>query len=201
MNSIKKFLNKKNILILITIVIIIILFLVLYFSILKNNYLKRLMNTNDIDNLKIANLITNDNNVIASKYVFNNYTLKQTSEAVELNDLEGHVLYLRSDKTDANIYQVKKYMKDTKDPIIIEIDQSIKLFENDILETFKIKDKDFINDKIYGKIKTENVRIEENIFKDLVQYTRTYKSDNVIYDFNYYMIDDYLYCEFVKILD
>ena len=207
-NNIKKIksfiFNKKNIIIGISIILVIVLIFV-FLLIFKDNTLSmdKFINNKKLEKTNKITLIHNEYSFIASKYNLGGKALYESKEDIYLGELKGKILYIRGN-VNANIYQVK-YNVDNfhkEIPILIQINQYMTSFEEESRTSLKFPvDLKYSDEKLSAESKYPfKLTTEEYIYKENIEYTRTYKYNNVLYDFNYYIEDNYFVCEVVRIL-
>ena len=197
---------KKKQLVLIIVVILLLLtaFVVYKLVINKEALFKNIINVNDISELKRVEIVENNEIKIASKYKIESNKIYETKETIKLDDIEGKIIFVRGETLNANIYQVEfaenKNIEDI--PLLVQIDQYMKSFTDKVFRELKIPYNLVLSEEnIYGKVVYKfDIPIEEKIYKYKLLYSKTYIYNNIKYDFNYYMNDNKLICESVKIL-
>lgn len=164
----------------------------------------------DIENVEKATISLSKSNKekVASKYVLGN-DIYVTDANVKLDDRDGKVIYLRSTYNKLNIYQTK-YRIDELD-YFQQIEKYIEKFAVTCSSQVGTLDEP-TSKTIYGsaennfsapesiynenKIYTLSYRVKDETYSSEDSTTNTYKE----YEINFYRNDQYLMCEFVKII-
>ena len=193
----------KYIIISIIIIILIVVTILLIHS--NNDNVGNITNFSDIiDNTKYDEKeVILSNNTIFDKYDISSGSIREFNDTVKFGQYDGKMLYVRSDKMNANVFQIKNRIAVTNDnhaPLLAQVDTYLTIFKNQALKYLKLnKDSKPIEEKISGDTKS-NLPLVEQIYIEKRTYSLTYKVDNVLYDINFYMNDDNFVCEIVRFL-
>ena len=199
--------NKKLILIIIAIVLIVALIVGIMMN--KKNTSVNIGKTISLDevfNIENVEEVTNEDIKIektrdikvSSKYIVgaNSYIAKNK---VEFNERKGTIIFLREKYNKANIYQTSYYI-DKDGSMSEQIGNRIERFIRACTSYIGIGEEDKYTEIFVGK-EAEEMPIEERIYVNKEEYSRTYEMENEEgkkYDLNFYMSGDYFICELVN---
>ena len=145
---------------------------------------------------------------ISSKYELKKYRIYETKDDIELNNLIGKILFVRSKKFNANVFQVRTKIETNKDkqeiPTLMQIDHNIEHLRIGMLLYLGLDTNTKpIKETLTGNSKYNfEVPLRENIYTEKREYSGTYLTLNQEeYDINFYMDDEYLVCELVNFLE
>ncbi len=190
--------NNKT-LIIIGIALAIPLIIVLFIVIFKSSNVMKVINVKDISKIK-ANELTEY--VIDDKYYVDNIKVYEARDSYKLGNLNGKLLLLKGKKFRANIFQSFYVTTNGIEgiPILVQIDQYMNSFINNSLDSLGIdSDYEYVYELTGESKYSFPISLEESIYKERRTYTRNYVIDNKNYDMNFYMDDDTLVCELVRI--
>jgi len=191
-----------------------------------NIELSEVLNIFDIESEESLK-IKESKKTISDKYKLDSYSLNETKETIKLGELQGKMLFLRSNDMNANIYQVNSEIIEYSDeeyiengdliPPLIQINDLMNTFKNEALIVIGMSmDIEPVSEKLYGESKYNfSLPTEESIYVEKRLYSLRYEIDEYfheeeindneenksIYELNFYMNGKYFICEMVKILD
>ena len=143
------------------------------------------------------------NNKIFSKYDVSSDSINELLTNVKFGQYDGKLFYVRSNKMNANVFQMKNRISITSEnhaPLLAQVATYMSIFKNQALEYLKLNmDSEPLEEKISGDTKS-NLPLVEQIYIEKRTYSLTYKANDVLHDINFYMDNDYFVCEIVKFL-
>ena len=204
-NNILDFIKKNKYIIIGIVVLLLIIIIIACFSNKKEENVPIDETINVTDYKKIST--KRSNKTISKKYNLKKYKIRETKDDIELNNLIGKVLYVRSEDFNANIFQTKEKIKieeDDKIPILMQVERSIEYLRNGALSYIGLdKNAKPMQEVLTGESKFDfPMPLRESIYTEKREYSATYIGPNRDkYDINFYMDGDYLVCELVKFLE
>ena len=204
-NNIVTYIKKHKYISLVVLLVIIIIIFLICFNINKNKEpipLDEVMNIENYNKLSIKK----SKRTISKKYNLKRYRIYETKDDVELNNQIGKMLFIRSKNFNANIFQTRTKIEITSEdmPTLMKIEQNMERLRIGMLSYLRLDNNTKpIKEEFTGKQKYSfPMPIRESVYIEKREYNATYIGmDNKEYDLNYYMIDDYLICELVYILN
>lgn len=144
---------------------------------------------------------------IYKKYNLEKYTMRESKNDIIMHGINGKLLFLRSKKMNANIFQIKKkivVLDENGTPALSQVSENINYLKSEALSYIGLEyNAKPIEETLSGKSNSEyKLPLRESIYIEKREYSATYTGANGDkYDINFYMDGDYLVCELVKFLE
>ena len=145
---------------------------------------------------------------ISTKYELKKHKIYETKDGIELNNLVGKILFVRSKDFNANVFQIREKIETNKEkmelPILMQVEQKIEYLRIGLLTYLNLDtNTEPIRELLTGKNKYDfPIPLRESIYTEKREYSGTYLTSTMEeYDINYYMDGEYLVCELVKFLN